>query len=643
MRITLWLAPLLALGATGVLQAQGARLDCADPPEGCDPVEPGGGVSIPPALDAWSDLYTFTSADGAWWLTPIHATLMPNEEILFFGLRRDEECPGAYACQPPFAWERFAWTMPALKTPSQPYVSPTSCYPEGLTMGQFVVVDDIYDNHRPFLPIGHDLFCSGHTLLADGNVFTAGGTFFPSTPCPIGVCGLTYGTIYNRHSGRLKHTDNMAGVPDYCPPLPCGSCEDPLGGCPTCPRGSGYFNTAMRWYPTCTRLPDERILITGGLTQTYLGVAEGLQNNSIEVYDPESGEYELLLPSRRDDVQQNWLINRDYTHVTVLPDEVVRGGFGYELLMFGQHGVPLLFDLDGTNPIPLLASTAPGCRPDSICPDLNCDFCSGVGVASTVLPIRAQQGEWGYSNGSVLLAGGAHDTSHQRSFDVYDPVQDSWIFKGSRRAMDTGRHHPSTVILPTGEILVVGGHNLEVDGEDLEHALYLDPRAGFRATRGISNMGQPGGHGYHAVSLLLPDGRVLVAGGRDQERDRFFTERPTFEYLYPPYMSKKRMRLLVVNDVLEHGETYDLFTDKEVREVVLIGLGSMTHSFDMNQRYVQLQVLKLAPRNPSNPNKLYSQILIPDSRSVLPPGHYMLFALDAQLVPSRGRIVHVAR
>ncbi len=636
----------------GISSAQGTRSkaedrhgdDCSVEPPGCAPAD----ATFTPVLDAWSPLATFVNAEGNVWMSPIHATLMPTREILFLGWNRDAECVTTYPCAPSFQWGRHAWILPVDGEPEQTYQSASACYPADREMVQFRVLDNIYENQLLPLADRHDLFCSGHTLLENGDVFTAGGTYYPLTPCPIGVCGLTYGAVYERYTGRLRQLGNMVGLPDYCPPLPCASCSDEFDQCVSCRDRSGLYNTAMRWYPTCTRLHDGRVMITGGFTQTFLdgggGVQlyEGLQNNSIEFFDPSTRSYELLLPSRRDDALQNLLINRDYTHITLLPEPVQRRKQEFDLLLFGQHGVPMLLDLDSsTTAKALWASEAPGCRPNTPCPDLNCDACSGVGASSVPLPIRVRDGEWGYSNGSMLIAGGAHDSSHQRSFDVYDPVRDEWLFDGERGALDTARHHPATVLLPDGKIAVVGGHSHAQDRERLQQAFYIDPREGFRGLAGIAEMGQPLGHGYHAVSLLMPDGRVLLAGGRDQETDRFYTERPTFEFLYPPYFSKKRIKLLVVSDRMRLGKSYDIFTDKSVKEVVLMGLGSMTHSFDMNQRYVELEVKRFLPRLGGNPSKQRAQIQIPDSARVLPPGFYMLFALDQARVPSRARIIHV--
>ena len=45
--------------------------------------------------------------------------------------------------------------------------------------------------------------------------------------------------------------------------------------------------------------------------------------------------------------------------------------------------------------------------------------------------------------------------------------------------------------------------------------------------------------GYHNVALLLPDGRVFIAGGRSMGESGPEDEKPSFRYLYPPYLSPR--------------------------------------------------------------------------------------------------------
>ena len=71
----------------------------------------------------------------------------------------------------------------------------------------------------------------------------------------------------------------------------------------------------------------------------------------------------------------------------------------------------------------------------------------------------------------------------------------------------------------------------------------------------------------------------------------------------------------------------------QIVQVTLLRLGSVTHTFNMNQRFNRLSFTKgagnLTVSLPSDPNRLL-------------PGHYLLFALNEQGVPSVGRVIGIA-
>ena len=112
-------------------------------------------------------------------------------------------------------------------------------------------------------------------------------------------------------------------------------------------------------------------------------------------------------------------------------------------------------------------------------------------------------------SGKVLVAGG-HDTSG--GFDLplsgselYDPTAGTWSATGS---MTTAREfHPAT-LLPSGKVLVAGGYA----GGPLSSAELYDPTAGTWSTAGSMANAR-----YGHTATLLNSGRVLVAGGYSAE------------------------------------------------------------------------------------------------------------------------------
>jgi hypothetical protein len=73
--------------------------------------------------------------------------------------------------------------------------------------------------------------------------------------------------------------------------------------------------------------------------------------------------------------------------------------------------------------------------------------------------------------------------------------------------------------------------------------------------------------------------------------------------------------------------------------MVLVALGSMTHSYDMNQRLVELPMVYSGEFG----EHTVHFVRAPISAETAPPGNYMLFALDAARVPSVAQIITLTR
>jgi hypothetical protein len=176
---------------------------------------------------------------------------------------------------------------------------------------------------------------------------------------------------------------------------------------------------------------------------------------------------------------------------------------------------------------------------------------------------------------------------------------------------------------------------------------YVSVEAGKSApvvTSASANTGLSAVRGYHNVAALMPDGTVLVAGGLPAERLEDYKcnlgtpeywagwEQATVEFYRPDYMDKTRP---VINSIAQTKTEFkvDYAQDEPMPDdAVLIALGSSTHSFDMSQRYVQLQ-----HDSPFSNGSV--KLAIPGSRTA-PEGFYMLFLLSRG-VPSIAKIVRV--
>ena len=401
--------------------------------------------------------------------------------------------------------------------------------------------------------------------------------------------------------------------------------------------GTGATGSNRRWYGTVTRLADERMLITSGfeLADIQLRVP-GLPvshhgtsiNRSVEVWTPAAppaASSRDLVSTHLQTPEEVW--NPDYTHAFQVPygPPIVPSN---TVLMFGAAGVPVY----------LLADAPPGTgwitlsnqrRPGTVSADA-----PNHGTASVLLPMRANNFEWNYANGSVLQAGGGRESQMERSIDFFEISTGAW---GQGIDLGIRRRYPATVLLPDGKVMVVSGYDATGQNPLLLNAHYLDPRPPASFATGVAASGEV--RGYHNVALLLPDGRVLIAGGRSAGEADLEDEKATFRYLYPPYLSPRespppRPVITAAPQTIGYGSSFTIqVSGGPVSEVVLMGLGSMTHAFDMNQRYVQLAA---TPQGAAA-----AQVTGPANIQTAPPGHYMLFVLNESRVPSIARFVRV--
>src|SRR5207248_1407897 len=86
-----------------------------------------------------------------------------------------------------------------------------------------------------------------------------------------------------------------------------------------------------------------------------------------------------------------------------------------------------------------------------------------------------------------------------------------------------------------------------------------------------------GYRGYHSIAVLLPDGRILSAGGKSASAEIFS----------PPYLFKGvRPSILWVSRKIPYGKRFSVASPDAatISKVTLIRLSSVTHTFNQNQR-----------------------------------------------------------
>ena len=232
-----------------------------------------------------------------------------------------------------------------------------------------------------------------------------------------------------------------------------------------------------------------------------------------------------------------------------------------------------------------------------------------------------------YEPGKVLYAGGGFTTSSAEVIDLNTSAP-SWR---PTSPMAFARRHHVLTILPTGEVLATGGVAGTIFNDLSRPVLAAElwnPDTGTWKTLASSSVVR----GYHNNSILLPDGRVLNSGSGDGQGAPRQLNAQLFS---PPYLfAGPRPTIGSAPGVLRYGTRFQVATPAaaSIEKVSLIRLGSATHSFDANQRYISL---------PFTPGSGALTVAGPPGRNLVPPGHYMLFILNGSDVPSVARIVQV--
>ncbi len=225
--------------------------------------------------------------------------------------------------------------------------------------------------------------------------------------------------------------------------------------------------TSPRYGHSATRLADGRVLIAGGFGPS------GKVLNSAEIFDPTADTFTAtgrLGVARAD-------------HEAVLLDD------GRVLLIGGT-----------ADDFEVLASS-----------ELFDPHTGAFSPAGPMAVAREGMTATRLQNGRVLVIGGHIGRHEQRtiyaSTEMYDPLTDRFTPGGS---MTTARHKHDAVLLADGRVLVIAGSDARDDLGLFDSAETYDPASGgFSA---VGRLDHPR-YKFRSASVVLPDGRVLVAGG----------------------------------------------------------------------------------------------------------------------------------
>ena len=439
-----------------------------------------------------------------------------------------------------------------------------------------------------------DLFATNSaTLMPDGRIFychdteepvvfdprTGTKTFPPSSPSQQG-CHVT--TVL--HNGKLIFIGGQ-DTDDF---------RDAVRTVKTYnPANSGWANLALmyeeRWYPALARLADGRLLVMGG------GQRPNAQRTpTCEIFDPTSG-----LWARTDSMGT--------------PSE-----YSPAVLLFTGEVLHTWYP-------PELYNVATGqWRPTGLFVQPN-RFYPGHSDHSMVL----------LADGRAMICGVYRGSLQSPSMvEIYNPLTETWSLGATTTVT---RSQTEVVMLPTGKVLCAGG-KLEDDNHQV-------PTNAWGQTR-LADLYDPVAdrwqrmadmvyfREYHAVTVLVPDGRVVTTAGTGGPAQPGISN--DVEAFEPPYLFRGvRPRIDTISTTdLERGTpfTMDVTRTEAVTSVKLIGTMAVTHWVDGGiPRLISL---------PFTQKGTTVSVDVPTDPITAPTGYYIVFALVDD-IPSEGVIVRI--
>ncbi len=340
-----------------------------------------------------------------------------------------------------------------------------------------------------------------------------------------------------------------------------------------------------RWYPTLVSLGNGQTLALSGLNET------GNLNQFPELYSYSQGW--RTFTNQTSPLEQ-------YAHVYLLDDGKL---FYAGAQLGGNRGVsPRILTLPKNFSDPIGEQAVGGLQ----------DAGNGNQAASVLLPPAQDQ--------KVMIIGGGGNGTTAR-VNIADLKSSNPSYQPAA-SLNNARMHHNAVILPDRTVFVCNGSggNEDVGKSDLPAEIY-DP-----ATDVWTEVEDPSINSrvYHSVALLLPDGRVLTAGGNPNRGIVEFR----IEIYSPDYIAQGRPVITTSPSNVKWGTSFAIETPQatDIKWVNLIRPMATTHGMETEQRLVDL------PVSSSTGNSL--SVDLTSNRNLAPPGWYMLTIVDNNNLPS---------
>jgi len=337
----------------------------------------------------------------------------------------------------------------------------------------------------------------------------------------------------------------------------------------------------LRWYSTSTMLPNSEVYIQGG--------SGGADFPEVRAAD---GQFRLLTGASTSNLSSGYPKN------FVAPDGLVFGLAKQEMYRVNPAGTGSITSL-GTFPT------------------------DNVGATSTSVM---------FAPGRILQVGGGAQNAASRNASIID-INGSAPQVSALPQAQYGRHWGNATVMADGRVLVSGGSAVNNAATGVTYTTEIfNPSTNTWSTGATATRMRL----YHSTSLLLPDATVITMGGGTPGPETNLNA----EIYYPPYLFNAggseavRPTITSATALADPGTNLTVNTPDAagIARVTLVKSGSVTHSIDMDQRFLDLPFTSSAGA---------LQATLPANVHETPPGHYLLFVINAAGVPSLASFVKI--
>jgi hypothetical protein len=436
-------------------------------------------------------------------------------------------------------------------------------------------VRDVAGTNERTITMTEDLFCCGQTTLADGTILFAGGTL-QYDQNPNNCNGLWHGESCTYEFSPTTETFTKRA--------------DMLHG---------------RWYPTLVTMGDGRVWCYNGYDEL------GVNNRLVERYDPSSRTWTRISGGGT----LTYTVGSGQTCGLTTP---TYSGAGPTTSFYPRaHLMPSgLIVMNGFRPEVRSWNPSTGAWASHGSTGTTRYYGS-----SFLLPLQNTTAE----RGKILVCCGSDNitTPAKTSAQILDFNQGNPLIRTTSSSR-FARLYLSPVILPDGKCVVFGGTGLGNQNPVLTPEAF-DPVSETWTSLPASTIPRY----YHSSALLLPDGRVWVAGGTRISS----TFEARTEFFSPSYMTATRPTMSTPT-VGGYAGSISIPTPQAatVTAVSLLRLMDSTHHYDANQRLVWLQITS---RTTNSVN-----VSAPINANIAPPGYYLIHVL-VNNIPSQARIIRI--